>query len=60
MLPSTALQRLKDISRHGNRITEVHKELADFVGWRRGQGDKREFWIRPFGAIFSTMSRMSR
>src|SRR5262249_34929271 len=28
-------------------LDEVHKELPDFVGWRRGQGDKGEFWIRP-------------
>jgi hypothetical protein len=42
-------------------LDEVHKELPDFVGWQRGQGDKRESWKRPeIGAIFSTTSQMPR
>jgi hypothetical protein len=28
-------------------LDEVHEAIPDPVGWRRGQGDKREFWIRP-------------
>src|SRR5262249_39101931 len=24
-----------------------HEAIADPVGWQRGQGDRREFWIRP-------------
>jgi hypothetical protein len=28
-------------------LDEPHEPVLESVGWRRGQGDKREFWIRP-------------
>ena len=28
-------------------LDEVHEAIANPVGYRRGEGDKREFWIKP-------------
>ena len=51
MSPETTIDRIRSFIRwNGGRfdaLDEAHEAIADPVGWRRGQGLKREFWIRP-------------
>src|SRR5262249_33960141 len=51
MSPEIAIDRVRSFIKWRaemfDALDEAHAPLSHFVGWRRGQGDKREFWIRP-------------
>jgi hypothetical protein len=51
MSPDIAIDRVQSFSRwNGGRfdaLDEEHEAIVDPVGWRRRQGEKREYWIKP-------------
>jgi hypothetical protein len=51
MNPEIAIDRVRSIIRwNGEKLEHLdagHEAIADPVGWQRGQGDRREFWIKP-------------
>src|ERR1700730_14968833 len=51
MNPAEIVRTVRNfVRRHGERfddLDEVHEAIANPVGYRRGEGDKREFWIKP-------------
>jgi hypothetical protein len=51
MSPETAIDRVRSFikwrAEKFDALDEVHEPMLESVGWRRGQGEKREFWIRP-------------
>src|SRR5215831_18566378 len=51
MSPETAIDRVRSFIRwNGEKLEHLdagHEAIADPVGWQRGQGDRREFWIKP-------------
>ena len=51
MNPEIAIDRVRSFIRwNGEKLEHLdagHEAIADPVGWQRGQGDRREFWIKP-------------
>jgi hypothetical protein len=51
MSPETAIECVRGFikwrAEKFDALDEAHEPILEAVGWRRGQGDKREFWIRP-------------
>jgi hypothetical protein len=51
MNPEIAVDRVRSFIRwHAERFDALdapHESIADLVGWTRGKGDKREWWIKP-------------
>src|SRR5262249_28111047 len=51
MSPDIAIDRVRSFVRwNGGRFDALdveHEAIVDPVGWRRRQGEKREYWIKP-------------
>jgi hypothetical protein len=51
MSPAEIVRTVRNFIRwHAGRfdaLDEVHEATADAVGYQRGDGDRREFWIKP-------------